>query len=129
MELNYVLQHQRSRANESRLEQLRTEFDIKRYEERSKYADSVRVGVEELSDFLKEMELITEEDIAGMALRIKRRRHADEADLNRLSHAFLQSPDNSIAFVNIPGALDVLIKELTGKLITKKPLNLFIEHN
>lgn len=89
---------------------------------RNDHIDAKRIGVGEIKNLITEMENITEMDIAGLASRIKRRRCADEPDLNRLSQAFLQSVGNIRAFINIPGALNVIVKELTGNDSNRKVL-------
>lgn len=91
----------------------------KRILQRNEDVDSLRIAAGQINNYLQESTLITPKDISGMAVRIKRRRRAEEADINRLSKAFLQNELNSITFVNIPGALDVLIKELIGNSDTE----------
>lgn len=93
---------------------LRANMRQDRVENRHNAVDSLRLGVGELSKFLTDLEHMTEKDMAGMASRIKRRRRADEADLIRLSQSFLQCTENITTFTNITGALNVLVKELTG---------------
>lgn len=66
------------------------------------------------SNRLIESEVITEHDIAGLCSRIKRRKHAQEDDLRKLGNGFIQSESNITAFIKVTGALDVVIKELTG---------------
>lgn len=57
---------------------------------------------------------ITEPEILKLCNRIKRRKHADEKDLTRLSNGFLWSSDNISSFLKNQGSLNVLVKELTG---------------
>lgn len=76
--------------------------------------DAVRLGLGTIADEVKQLDYISVKDVLGLAGRIKRRRKADEQDLLRLSRAFLQEEANITAFTNTPGALNVLIKELTG---------------
>lgn len=52
-----------------------------------------------------------ESDINGLAQRIKRRKHADQNDLVSLGKAFIQNEVLISQFVNITGALNVIIKE------------------
>lgn len=61
-----------------------------------------------------ESEIVTEQDIRGLCSRIKRRKHADADDLIKLGNAFLQNENNIAAFLNVIGAIDVIVKELTG---------------
>lgn len=89
---------------------------------RNDQIDAKRIGVGEIKLLITEEESITEADIAGLASRIKRRRNAGEPDLIRLSHAFLQTIGNIISFINIPGTLNVIVKELTGNDSNRKVL-------
>lgn len=57
---------------------------------------------------------ITEPEILKLCNRIKRRKHADEKDLTRLSNGFLWSSDNISSFLKNQGSLNVLVKELIG---------------
>lgn len=59
-------------------------------------------------------EIISEQDVTGLCSRIKRRKHATEEDLRKLSNAFIQSDTNISAFAKIIGAINVVIKEFTG---------------
>lgn len=87
---------------------------------RANITDSLRFGVGEIKARIEELENLTEKDVTGLARRIKRRKHATCEDMYRLSHAFLQDLQNIETFSKIPGALQVLIKELTGKHKKKK---------
>lgn len=84
--------------------------DIKRNNEN----DSLRFGLGEIQSKIIELENLTEKDVQGLANRIKRRKHATAEDMYRLSHAFLQGIENIRAFSMIPGAIQTLVKELTG---------------
>lgn len=61
-----------------------------------------------------ESEILTDKDVAGLCSRIKRRKHATEEDLRKLSNAFIQSEENIKAFIKTTGAINILIKEFTG---------------
>lgn len=76
--------------------------------------DAVRLGLGSCVDEIAEQESIGVKDVLGLAGRIKRRRSADQHDLVRLGRAFQQDDANITAFTNTPGALSVLVKELTG---------------
>ncbi|XP_055839015.1 uncharacterized protein LOC129907007 [Episyrphus balteatus] len=76
--------------------------------------DSLRFGLGEIQSKIIELENLTEKDVQGLANRIKRRKHASAEDMYRLSHAFLQGIGNIRAFSMIPGAIQTLVKELTG---------------
>lgn len=69
-----------------------------------------------------ESEIVTEADIKGLCSRIKRRKHADAADLVKLGTAFLQSENNITAFLSVIGAIDVIVKELTGTVGSQRIL-------
>ncbi|XP_055916232.1 transmembrane and coiled-coil domain-containing protein 6 [Eupeodes corollae] len=84
--------------------------DIKRNSEN----DSLRFGLGEIQSKIIELDNLTEKDVQGLANRIKRRKHASAEDMYRLSHAFLQGVENIRAFSMIPGAIQTLVKELTG---------------
>ncbi|XP_059222042.1 uncharacterized protein LOC106093750 [Stomoxys calcitrans] len=81
---------------------------------RADVSDSLRFQLGEIKARIKELENLSEKDVAGLAARIKRRKHATEEDMYRLSHAFLQDAKNIETFSKITGALQVLVKELTG---------------
>lgn len=81
---------------------------------RANTSDSLRFGIGEIQARIKELDNLTEKDVAGLAGRIKRRKHATNEDMYRLSHAFLQDEKNIQTFNKITGAIQVLVKELTG---------------
>lgn len=82
---------------------------------RNESSDAYRVGVVSIQDIVSKLDSITQKDVTGMAARIKRRKGATEEDLTRLSHAFLLDTENIVIFTKITGALNVIVKELTGK--------------
>lgn len=61
-----------------------------------------------------ESEILTEKDVVGICSRIKRRKHATEEDLIKLSNAFFQSEANISAFIKVTGAINVIVKEFIG---------------
>ena len=65
-------------------------------------------------DRFVESGIVTEQDITGLCSRIKRRKHATDEDLRKLSNAFLQSEANISAFMKITGAINIVVKEFTG---------------
>lgn len=85
---------------------------------RANSLDSLRFGIGEIKARIQELENLTEKDVSGLAGRIKRRKHATNEDMYRLSHAFLQDVKNIETFNKIPGAIQVLVKELTGNVNT-----------
>ncbi|XP_026835349.1 uncharacterized protein LOC6543458 [Drosophila erecta] len=90
-----------------------------RVECRMKAKDSLRIGLGQVKQEVAALEMGTK-DVIGMASRIKRRKHATSEDLCRLSLGFLQGNDNINAFAAIPGAIQVLVKELTGPHIQRQ---------
>lgn len=85
-----------------------------RNERRHSRNDSIRIRIGELGGYLTNLETFTSDDVVNLASQIKQRKHANNDHLNRLCHAFLQNTDNIQSFLNTTGALNVLVKELTG---------------
>ncbi|XP_067624407.1 uncharacterized protein mRpL27 isoform X1 [Eurosta solidaginis] len=85
-----------------------------REELRAKSKDALRFGLGEIHAQVEELNNITVKDVLGLVKRIKRRKHASVEEMYRFSHAFLQSIDNIKIFAKEPGALQIIIKELTG---------------
>lgn len=94
---------------------LREHRKIERLNCRNDSSDAYRVGVVAIKDIIDDLDNITEKDVTGLASRIKRKKSATEEDLNRLSHAFLLNIENIVTFSKITGALNVIVKELTGE--------------
>lgn len=90
---------------------IRKSLKVSRDDKRIKTIDSIRVGIGELAN----LKNYTAADVTEIAGRIKQQKNAKPKDLNCLAHAFIQSSDNITCFLNITGALNVLVKELTGK--------------
>lgn len=82
---------------------------------RTHTTDALRFGLGQIKDEISELENLSVQDVRGMAGRIKRRKQASAEDMYQLSHAFLQGNDNINEFTGVPGAIQVLVKELTGK--------------
>ncbi|KAG4068247.1 hypothetical protein HA402_007767 [Bradysia odoriphaga] len=101
---------------------LREHRKIERLHGRNESSDAYRVGVVAIKDIISDLDSITEKDVTGLASRIKRKKGATEEDLNRLSHAFLLNVENIVTFSKITGALNVIVKELTGNDSTKRIL-------
>ncbi|KAL7740753.1 hypothetical protein ACLKA6_012368 [Drosophila palustris] len=85
-----------------------------RKELRTNSMDALRFCLGQIQDEIRELECLDVKDVRGLASRIKRRKHADAADMYRLSHAFLQGNANIIVFAGVQGATQVIVKELTG---------------
>ncbi|XP_052895145.1 uncharacterized protein LOC128302374 [Anopheles moucheti] len=105
-------------VEETALEHIRTQ---KRYElkweqktHRKKELDRNRAGLGELNHSIGVIDHISEQEIKGLAGRIKRRKRCDALDLVRLSYGFQQSRENISHFIRITGAINVIVKELTG---------------
>uniref|UniRef100_A0A182W6N5 IBB domain-containing protein n=1 Tax=Anopheles minimus TaxID=112268 RepID=A0A182W6N5_9DIPT len=105
-------------VDDSPLEHIRTQ---KRYElkweqktHRKKELDRNRAGLGELHHSIGVIEHISEQEIKGLAGRIKRRKRCDPLDLVRLSYGFQQSRENISHFIRTTGAINVIVKELTG---------------
>lgn len=93
---------------------LREHRKLERFNDRNESSDAFRVGVGAIKEIITDFDNITEKDVTGLAARIKRKKGATEEDLNRLSHAFLLNVENIVTFSKITGALNVIVKELTG---------------
>ena len=91
----------------------RLQVKLDREKVRNKVHDVKRIGLKKLVK--KESEKVTENDIKGLASRIKRKKHAAKEDLIKLSQGFLESEENITTFCKITGAINVIVKELTGK--------------
>ncbi|XP_017838812.2 uncharacterized protein LOC108597003 [Drosophila busckii] len=85
-----------------------------RHNLRTNANDALRFGLGQIKQEICELENLRVKDVQGMAGRIKRRKHATTEDMYRLSHAFLQGNENINAFAATPGAIQVIVKELTG---------------
>lgn len=83
-------------------------------DQRHKKIDSIRVGIGAAVEHYADLKNYATNDVTEIANRIKHQKHAKTKDLNCLAHAFIQSTENSTCFLNITGALNVLVKELTG---------------
>lgn len=96
--------------------ELRDNLKSFREDKRKKIADGIRVGIGEIGNQIENLKTYSTDDVTDIANRIKQQKHANAHDLNSLAHAFIQSAENIICFLNITGALNVLVKELTGSL-------------
>uniref|UniRef100_A0A1A9VW26 IBB domain-containing protein n=1 Tax=Glossina austeni TaxID=7395 RepID=A0A1A9VW26_GLOAU len=96
-------------------EKIRVYANSQRELHRERSLDSLRFGLGEIKERVQFLDNLNERDVLGLAKRIKRRKRATPEDMYRLSHAFLQDMENIKVFNKTPGALQILIKELTGK--------------
>lgn len=107
---------------------LRSHLKILRNEKRHNKIDGVRIGIGELNDYLINLESFGEKDVLNLAQRIKQQKHAKPNDLNRLCNAFLQTTENIKCFLNVTGALNVVVKELTGNRVRDHAKPYFFYH-
>ncbi|XP_050077953.1 uncharacterized protein LOC126564874 [Anopheles maculipalpis] len=94
--------------------QKRYELKWEQKTHRKKELDRNRAGLGELHHSIGVIEHISEQEIKGLASRIKRRKRCDPLDLVRLSYGFQQSRENISHFIRTTGAINVIVKELTG---------------
>ncbi|XP_055598500.1 uncharacterized protein LOC129748053 [Uranotaenia lowii] len=92
----------------------RTELRWDRQVHRKADIDLNRAGLGEMLQEVRDIENLTPQHIKGLASRIKRRKRADSKDLVRLSYGFQQAEANISEFIRITGAINVVVKELTG---------------
>lgn len=97
-------------------EQIRKDAQEFRENRREHEFDGFRVALGELKD--PALETLTEKDVVALAGRIKRRKGATLEDFFRLNQAFLQGNEFINSFVNVTGAIQVLVKELTGMYLS-----------
>lgn len=103
---------------------LRENLQNARTDKRHIKNDSIRLGIGELGGYLANLQTFSPDDVVNLANQIKHNKKTpkDTRDLtineiiNRLCHAFLQSTENIQSFLNVTGALNILVKELTGEL-------------
>lgn len=93
-------------------EKLRTEMKISRQKHRHDGVDTIRIAIGET--YTENLRTYTQDDVLSLAKTVKHQKHANPHQLNQLSHAFLQSTDNIQCFLNVTGALNVIVKELIG---------------
>ncbi|XP_058059835.1 uncharacterized protein LOC131210583 [Anopheles bellator] len=92
----------------------RNELKWDQKSQRKQELDRHRAGLGELHHATSMIENVTEADIKGLAGRIKRRKRCEPMDLVQLSYGFQQSRENISHFLRITGAINVIVKELTG---------------
>lgn len=96
-------------------ENVKENIRIARLKNRQDELDSLRITFADVEDHCINLQTFTTNDVLAIANKIKKQRHASVTELQKLSHAFLQSSENITCFVNATGALPVIVKEMTGK--------------
>lgn len=104
-------------------EQIRKQTQQFRDNRREHEFDGLRVALGELQD--PALETLEVKDVIALSGRIKRRKGVNFDDFFRLNQAFLQGNEFISAFMNVTGALQVLVKELTGSLFPLNSIFLF----
>lgn len=108
-----------SKMVESVRDSVRKDVHEARSKHRHDEMDGLRVAPDELSNHSINLQTFNQDDVLDIVKTIKKNKHAQTTELLKLSHAFLQSTDNIQTFLNTTGAMNVLVKELTGE--TKDP--------
>lgn len=98
-------------------ENLHSNIRITRIKHRESAIDRLRIRPEDVDMLPVDVMNFTKDDIMATAHAIKKNKHITTDELQKLSHAFLQSPDNIECFLNVTGALNVLIKESIGRCL------------
>lgn len=93
-------------------EKIRKICTISRQEHRHEGIDTIRIAIGD--NYTENLRTYTQDDVLKLAKAIKHKKHAKPHQLNQLSHAFLQSHENIQCFLNVTGALHIIVKELTG---------------
>lgn len=94
-------------------ELLRTESKERRsFKRDDNFSTKRNIGKETLFNLER---IILQEEVEKIADNIKQKRRVNVNDLGLLTLSFLQNSDNILIFLRIKGALQSLIRELTGK--------------
>lgn len=97
-------------------ESVKNHIRIARLKHRQDEVDNLRITLGELEDHAINLETYTKDVVLEIATKIKRQRNASPAELLKLCHAFLQSTENVSCFLSSTGSIQVIVKELTGKI-------------
>lgn len=95
-------------------DKIRENIRVARNKHRHDEIDSLRIAPNELENLSIELITFSKDDILSMARTIKKNRHITPVELQKFSHAFLQSADNIECFLSVNGALNVMVKEFIG---------------
>lgn len=98
-------------------ENVKNHIRIARLKHRQDEVDNLRITLGDFEDHSINLETFTKDDVLDIAAKIKRQRNASHLELLKLCHAFLQSTENIGCFLNATGSIQVIIKELTGKIL------------
>lgn len=101
---------------ETRVEQMLEDHREANKRERKNHRENIinkRRGILGCAD---NVEKIKPEQVVTIANRIKHKGQVCEEDLKILNIAFIQGVNNINAFLNVPGVLQALVRELTGEL-------------
>lgn len=96
-------------------ENLRSNIRTTRIKHRESAIDRLRIRPEDVEMLPVDVISFTNDEIMATAHSIKKRKHITTDELQKLSYAFLQSADNIECFLNVTGALNVLVKESIGR--------------
>lgn len=97
-------------------ESVKNNIRIARLKHREDAMDNLRITLGQLEDHSINLETFTMDDVLEIATNIKRQRNASHSDLLKLCHAFLQCTEHISCFLNSTGSIQVIVKELTGKI-------------
>lgn len=93
-----------------------------RQERREILVNSRRSTLGEITD--SQRRVITTQEVKTLAERLKHKGHFTVQDFMLLNHAVIQNEENIIAFFRVTGALQALIRELTGILVQLQFVNI-----
>lgn len=97
-------------------ENVKENIRIARLKHRQDEVDNCRITLaDDSADDSINLQSFNVNDVLAIAQKMKKKRNASTGDLLKLSHAFLQSTENINCFINVAGAVAVIIKEMTGK--------------
>lgn len=99
-------------------ENVKENIRIARLKHRQDEVDNCRIALGDTEEDSINLQTFDANDVLAIANKIKKKRGVAPADLMKLSHAFLQSIENINCFINVNGAVPVIIKEMTGKQLS-----------
>lgn len=99
-------------------ENVKENIRIARLKHRQDEVDNCRIALGDTEEDSINLQTFDANDVLAIANKIKKKRGVAPADLMKLSHAFLQNIENINCFINVNGAVPVIIKEMTGKQLS-----------